>query len=72
MKIISHEQSRQILRNLYRKEAMEKYAEQLRNADPDLRKILLSKIDSEVEHRVGQQIDRPLNEDGDIPSTCRT
>ncbi len=56
MKIISHKESRQILRNLYKKDAMEKYAERLRNADPEERKLILTRIDSEVEERVRQQI----------------
>jgi hypothetical protein len=50
MKIISSSESAQILRNLYKKEAMEK------NADPKERKMLLSKIDMEVEDRARQQI----------------
>jgi hypothetical protein len=56
MKIISHEESRQILRNLYKKEAMEKYSEELRGANPGKRKIIMTKIDMEVEDRVRQQI----------------
>jgi hypothetical protein len=56
MKIISHKESQQILRNLYKKEAMEKYAERLRGADAEERKIIMTQIDSEVEHRVGEQI----------------
>jgi hypothetical protein len=56
MKIISSGESAQILRNLYKKEAMEKNTERLRNANPAERKILLSKIDEEVEERVRRQI----------------
>jgi hypothetical protein len=56
MKIISHGESRQILRNLYKKEAMKKYANKLGTADAEERKKILTQIDSEVEARVGQQI----------------
>ncbi len=56
MTIISHKESRQILRNLYRKEVMEKYAEQLRNADLQQRSRILAQIDREVEERVRRQI----------------
>lgn len=55
-KIISRQESIQILRNLYKKEAMSNYAQQLREAGPEERKILLCKIDEEIEYRVGQQI----------------
>ena len=55
-KIISRQESTQILRNLYKKEAMAKYAQQLRDADPEERKILLCKIDEEIEYRVRQQV----------------
>ena len=56
MKILSHNESKQILRNLYKKEALEKHAQRLREADPEERKIILTKIDDEVEERVRQQI----------------
>jgi hypothetical protein len=56
MKIISRGQSKQILRNLYKKAAMEKCAEELRRASGEERTKLLARIDREVEQRVGQQI----------------
>jgi hypothetical protein len=56
MKIISHGESKQILRNLYKKAAMEKYAEELRRARAEERIKLLARIDREVEQQVGQQI----------------
>jgi hypothetical protein len=56
MKIISRGQSKQILRNLYKKDAMEKCAEELRRASSEERTKLLARIDREVEQRVGQQI----------------
>lgn len=55
-RIISSQESRQILRNLYKKEVTQKYSEQLRGADPEERKIILTRIDAEVEERVRQQI----------------
>lgn len=55
MKIISHQESQQILRNLYRKEAMEKYAGALSKADPQERARLVEQIEREVEQRVRQQ-----------------
>ena len=56
MKIISRGESKQILRNLYKKAAMEKYAEELRRATAEERIRLLAQIDREVEQRVRQQI----------------
>ncbi len=55
MKIISYKESRQILKNLYRKEAMEKYKEQLRDADAKERARILAQVDREVDERVKQQ-----------------
>ena len=55
MKIISRAESKQILRNLYRKEAMGKYTDQLRAADAKERARLLAQIDREVEARLKQQ-----------------
>jgi len=55
MKIISDEESRKILSNLYRKEALEKHAEALRKADPEERARILAKIETEVDKRVGRK-----------------
>lgn len=49
--IISSQESRRILRNIYKKEAMEKYSEQLRNASPEQRAQLLARIDEEARQR---------------------
>ena len=57
MKIISSSESQRILRNLYRKDAMEKYAAALSKADPPERARLLEQIEREVEQRMrGQKI----------------
>jgi hypothetical protein len=55
MKIISSKESRQILRNLYRKEAMEKRAAELRHANGEERARLLQQIEREVEERLRGQ-----------------
>ncbi len=55
MNIISYKESRQILKNLYRKEAMEKYKEQLRDADAKERARILAQIEREVDERVKPQ-----------------
>jgi len=54
-KIISRQESQQILRNLYRKEALEKHATALNSADPQERARLLEQIEREVEQRVRKQ-----------------
>jgi hypothetical protein len=57
MKVISHQESRQILRNLYRKEAVEKHAAELRHAKAEERARLLQQIERDVEERLrGQKV----------------
>jgi hypothetical protein len=50
-RIISSLESRRILRNLYKKEAVEAYADQLHNAGPEERAQLLAKIDEEARQK---------------------
>jgi hypothetical protein len=56
MKIISHQESRQILRNLYRRDAIQKYAEQLHRARGEERERILKEIEREIAERVRGQI----------------
>ncbi len=55
MKIISQPESRQILRNLYKRAAMEKYADQLRRATAEKRAKLLARVETEVREQIHQQ-----------------
>ena len=56
MSIISYGESRQILRNLRKKEAMKEYADKLAKAEPEERDRILAQLDREVEDYLDHQV----------------
>ena len=56
MNIISYNESRQILRNLRKKDVIKEHADALAKADAEEREKILAQIDREVEEYLKHQI----------------